>query len=390
MSYLKRTGMATIPVLVLITLLTGCATSGVQSSAPAVLESQPAVETPLSTTAPTVAKQPAGYTVVDALGREVQFDQVPSRIVLAGRALFMVADAIYLFPEAGQRIIGLGQTNQGSGNFISLIDPDYEAKAVLDREAGAEQIAPLKPDAVILKSALAETLGSSLEALDIPVVYIDFETPDQYTRDLQILGTLLQDEARAAELTALYQERLEVVSQKLEGLDPADQPRTLLLYASNEDGSVAYNVPPMGWMQTRLVELAGGSPVWQEANPGGGWATVSLEQIAAWDPDTIFVVSYQSDPSEVTASMKNDPNWQVLRAVQEDRLYAFAYDLFSWDQPDPRWILGLQWAAGKLHPDRFADVDIVQETQRFYADFYGLDADFFEQNIRPLFKGDLP
>ncbi|MEM5774164.1 MAG: ABC transporter substrate-binding protein, partial [Anaerolineaceae bacterium] len=232
MSEIKRAGWLCLPVFFVLALLTGCAAANVQPTAPAASQTEPAQA---STTA-ALTEQPAGFSVTDALGREVHFNEPPSRIVLAGRALFMVADAIYLFPEAGGRIIGLGQTNQGSGNFISLIDPDYEAKAVLEREAGAEQIAPLRPDAVILKSSLAQTLGSSIEALGVPVVYVDFETPEQYTRDLQILGTLLQNETRAAELVNLYQERLDAVAHKLEGLEPADRPRTLLLYASSEDG----------------------------------------------------------------------------------------------------------------------------------------------------------
>ncbi|MCE5206696.1 MAG: ABC transporter substrate-binding protein, partial [Chloroflexi bacterium] len=245
-------------VVFLCTILVGCG-SAPASTATLTPETAPIVE---STTIPTSvqveptpvpAVQDTSYTVVDALGREVTFQQVPQRIVLAGRALFMVADALYLFPDAAQRIAGIGQTNQGSGNFISLIDPEYEAKAVLDKESGAEQIAPLQPDTVILKSSLAETLGSSIEALGLPVVYVDFETPEQYSRDLQILGTLLQDEERAAELASLYQERLDQIENGLAGLDDTSKPRTLLIYATDDEGGVAFNVPPVAWMQTQMV-----------------------------------------------------------------------------------------------------------------------------------------
>ena len=97
-------------------------------------------------TAPVAVASPtpqAGVTVVDALGREVTLPALPQRIVLTGRALFMIADAIYTFPEAGQRIVGMGQTAQGSGNFVKLIDPNSAAKAVLERDAGAEQVAAI-------------------------------------------------------------------------------------------------------------------------------------------------------------------------------------------------------------------------------------------------------
>ena len=39
-----------------------------------------------------------GITVTDALGRTVTLPKVPSRIVLSGKALFMVADAHLCLP----------------------------------------------------------------------------------------------------------------------------------------------------------------------------------------------------------------------------------------------------------------------------------------------------
>jgi iron complex transport system substrate-binding protein len=109
----------------------------------------------------------------------------------------MIADATYLFPEASERIVGLGNASQGTSNFVSMIDPAYASKTILANDAGAEQIAALQPDLVILKSYLQATVGAPIEALGIPVVYVDFETPDQYTRDIAILGQIFQDEARA-------------------------------------------------------------------------------------------------------------------------------------------------------------------------------------------------
>ncbi len=124
--------------------------------------------------------------------------------MLNGKALFMIADAIYTFPEASRRIAAIGDTNQGTGNFIPLIDPSFNDKIQLGKEAGVEQIAAVQPDLVILKSSAAETMGAPLEQIGIPVVYLDFETEEQYQRDLATLGQLFQNEARAQEVAAFY------------------------------------------------------------------------------------------------------------------------------------------------------------------------------------------
>lgn len=88
--------------------------------------------------------------------------------------------------------------NQKPGDFLSFVDPAFGDKAVLEVEAGPEQIAPLDPDVVILRSFMADKLGKPLGELDIPVVYVDLETPEQYFRDVAPLGELFGNEARAA------------------------------------------------------------------------------------------------------------------------------------------------------------------------------------------------
>lgn len=325
--------------------------------------------------------------ITDALGRQVSLPAPPQRIAITGKALFMIADAAYIFPEAPVRIVGLGDAGQGTSNFIALIDPDYESKAIL-AEAGAEQIAALKPDLVILKSYLAETVGKPIEEIGIPVVYVDFETPEQYARDLAIFGGVFQNPGRAAEVATFYQDKTAQIQQAIG--ENAATPRVLMLYYNDKDGGVAFNVPPAAWIQTRMVEIAGGDPIWTEANLGGSWTQVTLEQIAAWDADQIFIIAYRQNSADIVATLKADPTWQALRATQNGQLHAFPGDLYSWDQPDTRWLLGLTWLAGKLHPESFPDLDMTAETQAFYQTLYGLDTDFFDIHIRPTFMGDLP
>jgi iron complex transport system substrate-binding protein len=327
------------------------------------------------------------FTVTDALGRQVTFASTPQHIVITGKAFFMISNAVYAFPESLERVTGLGVSGQAAGGFTSLLDPQYEAKAVLESGTGAEQIASLTPDLVILKSYLSETLGKSLEAIQIPVVYVDFETPEQYQRDLLILGQVFQDEARATELAAYYQGRVDSVQSAVGGMPKT--PRTLMLYYSATEGNVAFNVPPMSWMQTQMVQAAGGEPVWGDANPGSGWTTVTLEQIAAWDADQIFIIDYQGNSADTVASLKEDPQWQAIRAVQEGHLWGFPGDFYSWDQPDTRWTLGLYWMAAHLHPAAFPDYDAVQDAAGFYQTVYNMDEATFTSQIQPLLKGDL-
>lgn len=327
------------------------------------------------------------YTVQDALGRTVTLDKVPERIVIAGKAVFMLTDAVYAFPGAMDRVVGISNTNQGRGDFITLLDTKAAEKITLANDVGPEQVAALQPDLVILKSYLAESLGSPLETLGIPVVYLNLETPEQYSTDLATLGQVFQNEERAAELIDYYNETVSKVASATAGMDEAEKPRVLLLYYSEKEGNIAFNVPPKGYIQTFLVEAAGGLPVWLDIELGSGWTKVGLEQIAAWDPDQIYVVAYTKNAELVVDDLKADPNWQGLKAVTGEQIYAFPADFYSWDQPDVRWVLGLQWLASKIHPDLWTDFNSVQAAMGFFEKLYGIDNTTFLELITPLMTG---
>jgi iron complex transport system substrate-binding protein len=339
--------------------------------------------------APTPDRGGRNLTVVDALDRAIQFPTAPQRIVVAGKSSLTLINTLFLYPQAAERVVGLVVGQQNPADFLTLVDPGFGEKATLAVEAGPEQIAPLQPDVVILRSFMAEKLGGPLEQLDIPVVYVDLETPEQFLQGVAILGQLLGSDARAEEIVSFYRSQLDRLEARLQGMEEGQRPRTLLLQYSDQGGEVALSVPSAAWIQTAEVELAGGMPVWKEAAPGGGWTVVNLEQIAAWDPDKIFVISYKTDASTVVATLEADSRWQALTAARDGELFGFGGDVYSWDQPDPRWILGVTWLAAKMHPDRFSDLDMVGEVSRFYEEMYGLDASSIGEEILPNLRGDV-
>ncbi|MFO7635236.1 MAG: ABC transporter substrate-binding protein [Caldilinea sp.] len=372
-----RTIWSAIAPMLLVGLLTACTPIGapVVSDAPA-------------TDAPAAA---AAFVVEDAVGRSVEFATPPSRIVIVGRGTYMVTGATFAFPAAQERVAGFeGGRFNDPARFLPFVDPNFDGKIILERNTGPEQVAPVRPDAIVLKTTARNELGAALEQLGIPIVYVEMESVEQYFNDLTTLGQLLDSPERAQALIGYMQGRLDRVASGLADVAEADKPTVLVIQYSDEGGEVAFEVPPASWLQTRLVELAGGVPVWTEASPGGGWATVNFEQIAQWNPDKVVVIHYQADPVETVAALKANPEWQALAATQNGEIYGFPADTFGWDSPDPRWILGLQWLATKLHPDRFADLDIMAEVDSFFNEVYGMDSASIETNILPALKGDLP
>jgi iron complex transport system substrate-binding protein len=325
-------------------------------------------------------------TVTDAAGRTVSLERLPRRIVVVGRGPYMALHLLYTFPEGRSRLIGVESKNAAQSDFIIHVDPNFVDGVVsLAANPNPEQIAALEPDLVLMKSVVMEEMGDALAQVDIPVVYVGLETPEQFFQDVTNLGLLLGNPTRAEEVITFYQSRLDRVTSRVADVPESERPRVLLVDYSDRSAEVAVQVPALAWMQTFQVKAAGGIPVWvSEAQITDGWTVVNFEQIAAWNPDKIFVVmTYDHDMQAVIDNLKADVYWSKLTAVQNGELYAYPMDHFQWNTPEPRWILGYTWLATRIYPNLFADVDMQEEVYTFFNELYGLDRATVDKVIMP-------
>jgi iron complex transport system substrate-binding protein len=321
------------------------------------------------------------------VGAETADSTLPMRIVQAGPSAFLVENALYMFPEAADRVAAMSGGDQGNGFFAADIDPRIDEKTILPRRPAAEEILAHRPDLVVMKNFLASRMGEPIERVGVETLYLDLESPEAWREDLSVLGEMFGNPSRAEELIGHLDERIEAVEGPLADLGDEERPSTLFLYWSVKDGTAAVNVPPLSWMQTRLVEMAGGTPVWRDADLGDRWTKTNIEQIAAWNPDVIVVAAYHTNADAAVDAILADPVWASLDAARNGRIYAFPADYYSWDQPDARWLLGLSWLAGVLHPDRFPDRDDEAEIRSFYRDFFFLGDAEYDELIAPRLRG---
>ena len=317
--------------------------------------------------------------ITDALLREVALPQFPEKIVIAGKQTPMLANFFYLFPSATGRILAIENRSQSSDHFLELVDSEYENKLILNKGAGVEQIAPLAPDLVVLKTSMKDVIGNQIEEVGIPVVYVSFESVDEIYNDLQIIGNLLNEEETAEKVFRRYKNVVEDIRQSIQQGPSEDD--VLIIQAADDDQKFAFKVPPRNWLQTWMVNDLKAAPVWTDAASGEGWVEVNIEQIIAWEPKIVFVINYQGKSIEIVESLRQNDVWQAFLDKNESQIFPFPYDFSSWDQPDPRWILGYSWMAYKLYPDQFEKDFIPNLTKDFYLDLYRLDESYIEDQI---------
>ncbi len=321
--------------------------------------------------------------IIDALGREVVLESVPQRIVLVGNGLPSIGTTIYAFPEASERIVGQPQVEQGAGDLTPLVNTNYENLTIFEGKGSTEEALKLNPDLVLIKYYMREKFGVPFEELGIPVVYLSFEDEATYMQDFDTLGKIFDNPTRANELKTYYKNILSQMEELTNQIANEEKPTIGFVYYSSKDGEVVFKVPPQSWIQTTLIEKAGGNPVWLDSNMSDSWATVNLEQYYVWQPDVIFMTAYFNDSNEVMQRLQDSPDWQILDAVKNDMLYAFPIDFYYWDQSIPQWGITMQWIFDTLYPNQ-SDFDFETATLDFYQFFYNMDKDTFYAEIYPL------
>lgn len=113
------------------------------------------------------------------------------------------------------------------------------------------------------------------------------------------------------------------------------------------------------------INIAGGV---NAADVAGNARPVTMEQIAAWNPD-IIIVGTAPNPLQRQAIL-DDPRWRDITAVKDGKVFANPSGAYLWDRHSAEAALQVLWAAKLLHPALFANLDVGQETKKFYAAFF--------------------
>jgi iron complex transport system substrate-binding protein len=209
------------------------------------------------------------------------------------------------------------------------------------------------------------------------------DTPKVYEQ----LGKLLGEPDRAARL-AEYARRTIAEIRELEASIPANE-RKHVYYAEGPRGLMT-NVKTS--MHTQVLRWIGAENVVTAGDETSSFqrASVSLEQVIAWQPDSMVVCRDWSEdapfPEWIAAA-----EWKRVPAVANGRVWQIPNHPFNWFDrpPSSNRLLGLKWTAWALYPER-VKFDIVAETRTFYRLFYHYelsDADaraFIETSRVPL------
>ena len=297
-------------------------------------------------------------TITDALGHEVTIEEEPERLVSG----YYITTSYLAALDLDEKLVGI-EAKADTRELYKLAAPELPSLPNVGslKQFNLETCVSTEPDLVILSAKVPDAVAK-LEELGIPVIAVNPESEKEFKETISMIGTACNVQERANELTESYDKAIADLAAKLEGVEPAR------VYLGGNSAFLSTAGPAM--FQDLLIRGAGAENVASEITDTY-WATVSYEQLLAWNPDAIIL----APQAEYTVDdVLNDPALADLDAVKNGKVYAMPNVIESWDSPIPSSYLGSIWMASVLYPDAVSTEDYTKACVDFYQQFYGFDA----------------
>lgn len=333
-------------------------------------------------------------TVKDLDNRTVTIEHKPQRIILQdGRDIFALALLARDNPFANVVAWNNLPKKQDSETWNVLKRKWPDAEKILDMKfsdqgnVDLETVISRQPDLMIAqlraKPSLVQTgVLAKLEALHIPVVFVDYELhPVENTLpSIALLGKVMGETDRAQAYIDFYQQRLDMIHQRLANL--SKKPLVFIepiAGVGGLDNGCCFTHARNGW--GGLVEAAGGINIGSQLLPGAT-GTISVEKIISMNPDyylmtgskrpgkgtAVIPFGYNVDPKEVQMAFNallSRQGVSSIPAVVKGHTGAVYHHFYN----NPYNIIAIEILSKTFYPEQFADVDPL-------ADFHALIKQF--------------
>ncbi|MDD4984768.1 MAG: cobalamin-binding protein [Dehalococcoidales bacterium] len=284
---------------------------------------------------PTAGEVVSSCGVTDQLGRTVEFDNVPQRIVS-------------LAPSNTEILFALGLDDRVVGVTEYC---DYPAaardKAVIGgfSTGDLERVVALSPDLVLATSMHEADVLPALEKRGLTVFVLAPATLDEVLESISLVGEVTGKVEEAAGLVNDMNRRISAVTAKTAGLSSEQRPRVFFITWHDP-----LMTPGSETRHDELIQMAGGVNIARDLI---GYADISLEAVIEANPEVMIAGVGMGDGEDLPAQfMRTEPRLGNTEARRNGWIYEVDTDLEG--RPGPRIVDALEAFARFIHPELFA------------------------------------
>jgi iron complex transport system substrate-binding protein len=299
--------------------------------------------------------------VTDASGRVVTLPAHVMRVADPWHA----NNAMVLMLGGADKLVATSQQAKRQP-WLRRLYPRIERVPVAFNASGdvnLETLIGARPDVILMAyDGSLPRWFAALDAYHIPVVLMPNTSLDGLKETALLTGEVLGagESARAHEYVRYFDANIARVLNVTGKLGPGARPKVLHTSSAGILTADGLHTVIDDW-----INIAGGI---NAATVSGNGRPVTMEQVAAWNPDVIIVGSAPNPQNR--QAILDDPRWREINAVKNGKVFVNPSGAYLWDRHSAEAALQVLWAAKVLHPAEFADIDVRKETKLFYAKFF--------------------
>ncbi|GAB6155852.1 ABC transporter substrate-binding protein [Desulfosporosinus burensis] len=349
MKYSKksRNVLSLLLVIVLMLSLAGCQSSGDGGK-------------------PIAEKTSDTKIVTDLIGNKVEIKANVEKIAVIP---IPWATIVYAVDGSGKKIAGMHPSAMKAyqKNILKAMAPEIANanSTFVDNNFNVnyEEVAKLKPNLVVIWDYQPE-VGIKLAELGIPSVAIKYGTLEDVQNGIKLVGEILNQQERAAELIKYQQETISYLKSKESSLAGKDKAK--ILYLRDDQLQVATGES----VNKIMINTAGGVNVADEVT-GDNWKKVTMEQVITWNPEVIILSNFSEIlPEDLYKNKFSGQDWSKIDAVKNKRVYKAPMGIYRWDAPCVETPLMIKWLGKVIHSDVFTDYDMRTDLKSFYQKYF--------------------
>jgi iron complex transport system substrate-binding protein len=305
-------------------------------------------------------------TIVDQLGKTIELDGVPERVVTT----------IMPFPYIFYAVVGNNDNLVGCNPSSIVAYNDSALKYMYPELADAstdfvdtsfvvnvEELIKLQPDVVFQWNYMDDEI-KKMEDAGIKVIALQYGSIEDLETWIQIIATMMGKEERGQELIQYFHESVDEVDAALADLSEEDYSNVIIL---SDDMKVTGTGFSSYWLEhSGAVNPAG--------DLSGEALNINMEQVYEWNPSIIYIGNFTDlQPSDLLENKLEGEDWSVVDAVQNGQVYKIPIGGYRWDPPGVETPLMIKWLAKIQHPEEFEDMDMYEEVREFYETVYDFE-----------------
>lgn len=317
-------------------------------------------------------------TVTDQRGQEISIEQPVEKIA---SAVIPAPTIIAAVDGSWDRIVGINesllQSNQ-EGIIGDIFPASKTSEVVSDRTfaPNMESILALDPDVMIQWGDRSEDVIAPIEQAGISTLGLQYGTQEDLETWIELFGDVLDKPERADMLLELMDQEEREIKEKVSKID-GPSPRAMSLSYSEEKLSVDNSAD----YAQHVYDITGLTNVAKDSQAEDG--VVNAEQILEWDPEIIFLSSFDKATPE---DVYSDPRLADVTAVKEKRVYRSPLGVYRWQVPCAESPLYWNWVAELAYQGKF-ESDLPQKMRELIQEVYNYDID--DADIDLVLRNDL-